>query len=196
MSKTLTWHLSPKVNEYWAYLDNIFTPQECQQIIEQGQELEIIPGKINKTTEVQTEIRKNTLGFFDSSDPANAWIFQRLTGAITNLNTQFFNYDLDYIETLQFTVYDQLDDHYAAHMDSIMPVSVHNRKLSFSVQLTAPEDYEGCDLEIFRNGEYQPVIRTQGSMIFFPSFILHKVTPLTRGKRHSLVGWVCGPNFK
>lgn len=196
MRETLTWHLAPKTNEYWAYLDNIFTAEECQLIIEQGEKLSIEQAKINKSDDVKIEVRKNRVGFFNSSVRDNAWIYQRVTDAVNNLNRQFFQYDLDYLELLQFTVYDQLNDHYNAHMDAVMPICVHNRKLSFSVQLTAPEDYDGCDLEIFRNGEYQPAVRTQGSMIFFPSFILHQVTPLTRGTRHSLVGWVCGPNFK
>jgi PKHD-type hydroxylase len=196
MKETLTWHLNPKINEYWAYLDNVFSAEECQQIIALGTKLETYQAEITKNTSIELEIRKNKVGFFNSSDKDNTWIYQRITDATTNINRQFFNYDLDYIELLQFTVYDQLNDHYIAHMDSIMPLSVHNRKLSFSLQLSAADAYQGCDLEIFRNGEYQPATRTQGSMIFFPSFILHKVTPLTRGKRHSLVGWVCGPNFK
>jgi len=196
MKETLTWHLSPKINEYWAYLDNVFTAEECQQIIDLGTKLETYQAQITKNHSIELEIRKNKVGFFNSSDKDNVWIYQRITDAITNLNKQFFNYDLDYIELLQFTVYDQLNDHYVAHMDSIMPLGVHNRKLSFSLQLSAADTYQGCDLEIFRNGEYQPVIRTQGSMIFFPSYILHKISPLTEGARYSLVGWVCGPNFK
>jgi PKHD-type hydroxylase len=202
-NKTLTWHLTGKRNDFWACLDNVFTPEECQIIIDQGIKSELEQAKIggggtdvSKGGLTNVEIRKNKLSYFNSSDPEYSWIFQRITDAIVNLNSQVFHYNLEYIELLQFTAYDQLDDHYDAHMDVIMPICVHNRKLSFSLQLSDSDDYEGCDLEIYQNGSYQPTVRKKGSIIFFPSFILHKVSPLTQGVRYSLVGWACGPEFR
>ena len=71
-----------------------------------------------------------------------------------------------------------------------------HRKLSISIQLSDPAGYSGSELEISVNGV--PIIapRDQGTLIAFPSFVLHKVTPLLVGKRYSLVAWVHGPKWK
>jgi hypothetical protein len=92
------------------------------------------------------EIRKNTLSWLNSNDPEAAWIYQRLTDAVNTINAQFWEYRLDYIEVLQYTIYNQLDDHYHGHVDMMLS-GLHHRKLSFSLQLDDPATYEGCDLE-------------------------------------------------
>jgi PKHD-type hydroxylase len=74
------------------------------------------------------------------------------------------------------------------------------RKLSFSIQLSDPASYEGGDLE-FNTGEpwsdeYRLQIRNQGTLISWPGFVLHGVTPVTRGVRRSLVGFCVGPDFQ
>jgi PKHD-type hydroxylase len=72
-----------------------------------------------------------------------------------------------------------------------------NRKLSFSVQLSDDADYVGGDLR-FHYIKNQPEVapKEKGKVIFFPSWMVHDVTPVTQGTRRSLVGWVNGPNFK
>ena len=77
------------------------------------------------------------------------------------------------------------------------------RKLSMTVSLTNPDEYEGGDLEFdFRNQDEasQPriceEIRPKGSVIVFPSFVWHRVKPVTKGIRHSLVCWNLGYPFK
>jgi PKHD-type hydroxylase len=69
------------------------------------------------------------------------------------------------------------------------------RKLSVIVQLTDPEEYEGCDLNL-NVGSINTMKKTQGSVIVFPSYVLHQVTPITKGTRHSLVAWLAGDPFK
>ena len=70
------------------------------------------------------------------------------------------------------------------------------RKLSVSLQLSDPNDYDGGDLVINTGGGLQKMKREQGTITVFPSYNLHKVMPIERGTRYSLVGWVSGPNFK
>ena len=67
--------------------------------------------------------------------------------------------------------------------------------MSFSIQLDPEDSYEGCDLT-FNGLPKNEILRKQGTIVFFPSFILHTVTPLLSGTRRSLVGWICGPDFK
>jgi PKHD-type hydroxylase len=136
------------------------------------------------------------VSWMNSNDPEAAWIYRKLTDAVNTVNKQFWEYDLDYIETLQYTIYDEHDDHYNGHID-MMLTGLHMRKLSFSLQLDDPDTYEGCDLEMSSGGQtWVPTKRTQGTFIAFPSWLMHRVTPLTSGSRRSIVGWVCGPKFK
>ena len=71
-----------------------------------------------------------------------------------------------------------------------------DRKLSFSIQLSDPSMYEGSELKIYNGND--PIIAKKelGTMNFFSSYMLHEVTPIEKGKRYSLVGWINGPKFK
>ena len=73
-------------------------------------------------------------------------------------------------------------------------VNTTQRKLSFSVQLSHPNDYRGGDL-LLNNGA-ESISKNKGSMTLFPSHTLHEVTPVTKGVRYSLVGWVIGDKLK
>ena len=95
---------------------------------------------------------------------------------------------------MQFTKYANIGDGYNSQVDIVPGSSPSYRKLSFSLQLTDENDYEGCDLEFVASNELAP--RERGAIIFFPSFVMHRVTPLISGERNAMVGWVCGPNFK
>ena len=70
------------------------------------------------------------------------------------------------------------------------------RKLSISVQLSRPEDYDGGDLELLFTSSPYKAARERGKFIVFPSFCLHRVTPVTRGTRWSLVAWVLGTRWR
>jgi PKHD-type hydroxylase len=70
------------------------------------------------------------------------------------------------------------------------------RKLSLSVQLSEPEDYEGGSLLLYNGEEPMTLPKTRGTGLFFPSYSLHEVTPVTKGIRYSLVAWFLGPRFK
>ena len=111
-------------------------------------------------------------------------------------------------EDIQFTEY-QPRGHYNWHNDSIKnPMNLKNmqRKLSMSVQLSKPKDYEGGDLKFnlrgldSQNGDTvmspPPEFKQQGSIVVFPSFLWHKVEPITKGIRYSLVMWAIGENWK
>lgn len=83
--------------------------------------------------------------------------------------------------------------HYDWHID--IGKSVPNRKLSFTIQLSKPEDYEGGDLEFLGTETKTDAFRQQGTCIIFPSFLAHKVTKVKSGKRVAVVGWVHGPTY-
>ncbi len=98
------------------------------------------------------------------------------------------------LEELQISRYG-IGGHYDWHIDCSAPQNGLQRKLSFSLQLSSPDEYAGGDLVFGRNCP-QVATRTQGSIIVFPSCIFHKVTPVTEGQRFSVVGWIRGPQFR
>jgi len=199
---TYNWWLKTTTNETYAFLKEAFTPEECAKIIEIGENPDtasvgspsIAGGKINDT------IRKCSLNWIRSDIEENKWIFQRLSAIVPKINEQFFNFDLEYFESLQFTKYEAsedetaTDDFYSKHIDMLYS-GVTTRKLSFTIQLSDPETYEGGDLRIHSGSEHT-IPRDQGTFTGFPSYILHEVEPVTKGTRYSLVGWVCGARFK
>lgn len=181
--------------EHYAHYGPLFTPEECAQIIAMGddkwQAATTSGGDTtNKRRSEVTWLRWNT---------EQDWVWNRLSGLITDYNRQFFGFDLTAMgEDLQLTKYDSANKgHYGWHVD-VGSGEMVIRKLSVVVQLTNPAEYEGGKLEIFAAQEdsLPEPPNAQGTAILFPSFEPHRVTPLESGVRHSLVGWVSGPPYR
>jgi PKHD-type hydroxylase len=110
-----------------------------------------------------------------------------------HLNKEFYSFDLyGLVEAFQYTVYDdQEGGHYGWHVD-LGGNDVEPRKISISLQLTDPERYKGCELEVEAGNGCYVAERARGTLIAFPSYVLHRVTPIESGVRKSLVIWVSG----
>ncbi len=93
---------------------------------------------------------------------------------------------------LQYTVYGP-GERFDWHMD-LGPGPTSARKLSMTVQLSPPDDYAGGDLEFV--GNRHAAERELGAATIFPAYVGHRVTPVERGTRRSLVAWVYGPSFR
>ena len=125
-----------------------------------------------------------------------AWHF------LNEANTRQFNYEIESYQLVQFARYRD-GGHYGWHRDVNETAITPNgemRKLSLTLCLTDPKEYEGGELQFF-NGE-RPIeqriindIQDQGSVIVFDSRDWHRVIPVTKGTRYSLVCWSVGPNF-
>ena len=70
------------------------------------------------------------------------------------------------------------------------------RKLSISIQLTDPKEYEGGELILYDCEKGEEMNKEQGTLIMFPSYTLHEIKPVIKGERNSLVTWVTGNKFK
>ena len=99
-------------------------------------------------------------------------------------------------DSLQFTNYKAPGGKYGKHVDRGYDTPV--RKLSVSIQLTDPKKYKGGELKLYNQEDENSSVmnKNQGSLIVFPSYVLHEVMPVTKGERNSLVTWVTGPQFK
>jgi hypothetical protein len=122
------------------------------------------------------------------------WLYSLLEEEIKNMNWLNFKYVLNQMEKIDYLEYYAGEEagKYDAHIDGGIN---SNRKLSFSVLLSDPSEYDGGDLIIYEGKNPMIIPKRQGMMTFFPSNVLHEVTPVTRGVRRSIVSWIHGPVF-
>jgi PKHD-type hydroxylase len=125
------------------------------------------------------------------------WVCSIFSHYINLANRSLWEYDLNYLNGIQISTYDE-GGHYKWHSDyGTSSDQRYTRKLSASLLITDPSEYEGGDLELldYHNNILQPP-QTKGTMIIFDSRIPHRVTPVTKGKRISLVTWMLGPKLR
>ena len=182
----------------WQMWKGYMPAPECDRLIAQA--LTINPVQATTFGNVPN-LRRSKVRWIQRVDPAWDWLFRDIEYVCKRANTAF-GFDINVFHEIQFTEYDASESgHYGWHEDlRWIPNGESNsqRKLSFVMQLTEPDTYEGGDLE-FQINEPCPRpedLRVKGTTIVFPSFIKHRVTPLTRGKRYSLVTWYEGPPFR
>lgn len=186
------WPLKTDTIENWAWSKDIFNSAELDAIINIGNSLEL--ERASTYGPYNLEIRDSFVNFIFPNE-VTSWIFERLATTINTINDQFFKFDLYSMEQgLQFTRYQAPGEHYEWHVDRGMHVGM--RKLSMSLQLSDPDTYEGGDLEIWYGGDPIKACRERGYATYFPSYVMHRVTPVTKGIRYSLVCWVSGPAFR
>jgi PKHD-type hydroxylase len=194
------WQLhTHKVNSY-CYYENAFDADQVEGIIRHGNGLDMSPAKVGGAEDkpggaIVEDIRKTEIAWIHPSEDT-AWLYRILTDHIHKANQEWFQFDLDTIEALQYSVYNP-GGFYDKHVDMhhIGPGKTP-RKLSFTVQLSDPSEYEGGDMLIHNMHNPWPIAKQKGGITFFPSYVLHEVTPVTKGTRKALVGWILGPAFK
>ena len=150
---------------------------------------------------VDNEIRRSKISFHVINNE-NEWIFNRLNSLIETVNNRWYNFDLNGYDQIQYTEYHESNlGHYGWHSDIFLGVLpkdsyIVTRKLSISLLLNDPEEFEGGQLQFGHESNFETAYMKKGTAIIFPSFQLHRVTPVTRGVRKSLVVWVVAPKFK
>lgn len=135
----------------------------------------------------------------DTRDSVVRWLHQNwainlVSGYGHTANYNAWNFNVDSCENIQFTEY-AIDQHYDFHMDT-HSYTTPMRKVSIVVQLSHEDDFEGGDFEFEHpNKETEPVpqLRKRGTVLVFPSWYRHRVTPVTKGTRYTLVTWLSGP---
>ena len=125
-------------------------------------------------------------------------LYERIAQEVIMHNNQHFKFDLDSIrEQIQYTEYHAKDKgKYDWHLD-LGSGWASLRKLSVTINLSDPKDYDGGVLEFDLGGKTTTQApKEKGSITVFPSYLLHRVTPVTRGVRKSLVLWIGGNAFR
>jgi len=194
------WPLRVENTNEIRYVENVFDSIDCQDIIQIGNELGLEEGKVYNDGQLKysEEIRKSKVNFIpvqvDELGQDNTWVFKQLTDMVVEQNS-YFGFDLTRIQSLQIGKYG-VGDYFTKHIDKLPSSYSNARKLSFILQLSHHQAYDGGDFILHCSSTPFVAPKKQGTMIIFPSYTLHEVTPITRGVRYSLVGWVEGPNFK
>ncbi len=179
----------------------------CGEIIAAAQSLDFD----QKTTlgsqdseRLDTVHRDVRFGFFRDREKFKQ-LYHTFSECLKMANQEHWKFHLTEMETLQYSEYGP-GHHFEWHLDQFtkpfegQPYDGLTRKLSMTIQLSSDDEYDGGDFEIRDYCNYnrivsEPEARKFGSVIVFPSFIEHRVAPVTRGVRRSLVGWALGPPF-
>ena len=190
------WGFEPEIVNDFGVISSVFSDYECDRIVEYGEQQKMSAAGVGGHRNVSKEVRDSSITWIHTNDESAAWIYRRVSDAIKEVNEQLFKFDLwGFLEALQFTRYDAPGGKYDTHVDRFNGGMVV-RKLSLSILLTNPSDFEGGDLDVWTSGKPASMVKQRGALVAFPSFILHAVKPVTKGTRHSLVGWVAGKPFK
>lgn len=173
-----------------------FSEQLCDSIVHAKSEHNLQFGTVGGDVgeRVESEQRTSRICFLHKIYDSPA--YHCLNSIISKVNAEAYDFDLNEIETSQFTEYcETYKGHYNFHRDSHQ-LGDSIRKLSIVVQLSNPSDYEGGVFEFKNDVELPEHWNKKGTAIVFPSEMGHRVTPVTKGKRYSLVTWVLGPPFR
>ena len=210
------------LQNYYYYFQSALTPRFCDELIKYGisqqEQLALTGGQTNKVNKGEKLNDDDIIDLKKKRDSNivwlnDRWIYKEIQPFIHQANRLAgWDFQWDFSESCQFTKY-KLNQHYDWHCDSWEAPYANKdnpdtfgkiRKLSVTCSLSAPEDYEGGELEFdFRNmdPDKQSVrkcaeIKPRGSIVVFPSHVWHRVKPVTKGTRYSLVIWNLGYPFK
>lgn len=184
----------PKQNDQIALpyiVPGFLTDRECDKILDFRDQLVAEDGKIYDDGVDESDIRKSSIQWLFPNKKTD-WIFDHIERAIMLANKKYQFELLGFFQGAQIGTYNT-DGHYDWHPD-LGTGNSSTRKLSLSVLLSNPDDYEGGDLE-FRDLRGD-IPRERGTAIVFPSYLIHRVAPVTSGCRVSLVSWIGGPPLR
>ena len=219
------------LTNYYYYFKSALSPRICDDIVAYGKRHQTemaVTGGLGRNNNKEAyksdgTMKKGALKNLQKKRKSeivwvnDQWIYKEIHPFIHEANkTAGWNFDWDFSESCQFTKYG-VGQHYGWHCDSWdkpydKPDDLNShgkiRKLSVTVSLSDPSEYEGGNLEFdFRNQvdwernkkskiKECTEIRPRGSIIVLPSFVWHRVNPVTKGTRYSLVIWNLGRPFR
>ena len=176
----------------------IFTPKQCQMIIDMGHSLKPEQAKVGagkKGGEHDTKKRVTTISWIPFKNMPE--MYQQIQDTMRRTNSNHFGFDgMELTEPAQFTEYPK-GGFYDWHMDSDTSFAHEPtvRKISMTCLLSDPSEFKGGELEFMDKGK-RPDDLKQGQAIFFASFLRHRVAPVKKGIRRSLVMWFGGPPLR
>jgi len=181
----------------WAIWRDVFSPDECDSILERSiglPEIEANQGLNGENPD--RSYRRSKIKWMHEDIYRD--VFEKMWNLTNKVNRDFFGFHIDNLEFMQLGEYHERDKgEYKRHHDVFwLNGTDKHRKLSVVLQLTDPKKYEGGRLTLNVQNEEPKDYFGQGTVIWFPSFIEHWVTPVTKGVRNSVVCWFEGPDWR
>jgi len=186
-----------------ATAEPVLTPQQCDELIRIGQsepKIKATIGTLVNTTKLDESYRKSIISWIPFAKALPIYQVIRQWMEVTNNN--YFGFDtVQLSEQGQYAEYSK-GGFYNWHMDSSIEMKLMPtvRKISMTLLLNDSKDFEGGDLELFcgetLDSEKNKFKLKRGYALFFASFLLHRVTPVTKGNRKSLVMWFGGSSLR
>ena len=182
----------------FVFIDNVLDESQIKDLDAAANQFgfSVAQTGANENSVSNEYLRRSKISWLDTEKlPKEVLIhFQNI---ILDINKQRYNFDLLGFEALQYTVYEESNaGEYKWHTDTMQLPDGNVRKLSLSVLLSDPSEFEGGKLILNVDGNLVVAEERKGRAFFFPSWMLHCVTPVTKGTRKSLVIWTHGPMFK
>ena len=176
----------------------IFTPKQCQMVINKGISLKSEEAKVGMGQKpgggYNPNKRVTTISWIPFKEMPE--MYRDIEKTMLQANNNHFGFEgMQLTEPGQFTHY-PTGGFYEWHMDNDV-LGKHQppvRKISMTLLLSPENEFEGGELEFMSNGKTAKL--KQGQAIFFASWLQHRVKPVTKGERYSLVMWFGGPSFK
>ncbi|MEW7277819.1 2OG-Fe(II) oxygenase [Aquimarina sp. 2201CG1-2-11] len=179
----------------WHFEPEAFSEEEIEKIHQLANTLDFQKAVL-ASGQNNDGYRKSEVKWLTSQMEGAYWLYQKFAELSMNANDQLWQFDLTgLLENIQYGVYRSDGGHYDWHMD-VGGGTTQKRKISIVLQLSDPKDYEGGELEMFVSKDVQKIPKKKGAVILFPSYCMHRVTPVTKGERRSIVLWVSGPALK
>lgn len=173
-----------------------FSAEDCDRIVGYTQQVAASDARLVGNTQ-NHDLRRADLVWLDDV-PQAAWVMDRIIDVVREANREVYGFDLnDFSESAQVARYGaEREGHFSWHSDVGDGRLAARRKLTMVVQLSDPAEYEGGVLEVWPSSQVVSAPLERGTATLFPSYLLHRVTPVTRGARHSLTIWAHGPQFR
>lgn len=184
-----------------AYWEGFLSNEDINLLLAQPEWLNLQPGCVGGSggaSELNSEIRVSQIAWIGMK-PELLHIWEKLATVVAEVNSRFFHFDLTgFHEPMQLGLYtEQQQGHYDWHTDASSSDRHAPRKLSLSMLLSDPSEFEGGEFQVKTDSDkVQTLECLKGRAWFFPSYTLHRVAPVTKGVRRSLVLWIGGPAFR
>ena len=181
------------VNWYW--FERGFSTEEIERVHDHARKIPTKDALILAAESPDLNYRKSRIGWL-TNIPEHDWLYDKLMEMVIQANNVLWKFDLhSTFDDIQYTEYLGGGGHYDYHLD-LGPGSASFRKVSVVVQLSDPTEYEGGQLQILKGRDVETMPSNKGAVIIFPSYLLHRVTPVTSGLRRSLVMWMGGTHYR
>jgi len=186
----------------WNYY-NALSEEAVDAIRDACLEEELVEGVVSDTSSDEfvekPDIRRSKISLLNKRQ--HVGIYNLMFEYALNCNQHAYGFDIRSIEDCQFGVYDSKDEgFYDWHVDTLWGNSkMSDRKISMVMQLSSRDEYEGGEFELKNvnfSEEDKARLKNKGAILTFPSFLEHRVRPVTKGKRLSLIAWVEGNKFR